>query len=159
MIKNIVVAVAGGAASIVTAKYAIYLAKLLQAKVTAVYVVDEKSLQELLHSRVFVELEAREYEIDLEQEGRYFMDRVRALAENKKVEFEGLVLKGGIHDEVVNKAKEINADLLVMGDLKDVLSWQEVVSNEAERILRESPCPVVVLKNPQEAEMLYRELV
>ncbi|MFA4991300.1 MAG: universal stress protein [Candidatus Omnitrophota bacterium] len=159
MIKNIIVAVADGPKSLLTAKYAIYLARLLQAKLTAVYVIDEKSLQELLRSRVFVEIEAREYEIDLEQQGRFFIERVKALAENKKIEFEGLVLKGGVHDEVINKAREIAADLLVMGDLKEVLSWQEVASNDAERILRESPCPVVVVKNPQEAERLYRESV
>jgi nucleotide-binding universal stress UspA family protein len=59
---------------------------------------------------------------------------------------------------VVKRAREIGADLLVMGDLKEVLSWQEAFHSEGERIFRESPCPVVVVKNPQEAERLYREI-
>lgn len=149
---------AGGPASIITAKYAIYLAKSLQVKLTAIYVIDKNAIQELLKSRVFVEVEAMEYEIDMEQQSRLFMQRVKALAENKKVEFESLILKGEVHTEVTNKAKELEADLLVMGDLKDVLSWKEAFHSEGERIFRESPCPVVIVKNPQEAERLYKEL-
>ena len=73
-----------------------------------------------------------------------------------------MILKGVIHSEVVNKAKELGADLLVMGDLKEVLSWQEALYSEGERIFIESPCPVVVVKNPissrSEVERLYNEL-
>ena len=156
--KSIIVALAGGASSIITARYAIYLAKLLQAKLIAIYVIDEKAIQELLKSRIFVEIEAREYEIDMEQQSKFFMQRVKALAENKKVEFEFLILRGEVHTEVANKAKELGAELLVMGDLKEVLSWKEASYNEGERIFRESPYPVVVVKNPQEVERLYKEL-
>ncbi|MFA5388518.1 MAG: universal stress protein [Candidatus Omnitrophota bacterium] len=156
--KQIIVSLAGGPTSIITAKYAIYLAKLLQVKLTAIYVIDENTLQELLKSRIFVEIEAREYEIDMEQQSRLFMQRVRALAENKKVEFDSVILKGEVHTEIAAKAKELGADLLVMGDLKEVLSWKEAFYSEGERIFRESPCPVVVVKNPQEAERLYKEL-
>ncbi|MBU1912148.1 MAG: universal stress protein [Candidatus Omnitrophica bacterium] len=160
--KSIVVALAGGAPSIITAKYAIYLAKLLQVKLIAICVIDEKAIQELLKSRVFVEIEAKEYEIDMDQQSKLFMQRVKALAENKKVECETLILKGEIHSEVVDKAKELGADLLVMGDLKEVLSWQEALYSEGERIFRESTCPVVVVKNPilgrSEVERLYNEL-
>lgn len=156
--KSIIVPLACGPASLFTAKYALYLGKILGVKVVGVYVVDEKSLQDLLKSRVFVEIEAKEYEIDMEEQGRYFLDRVKGLAAQKNVAFEGVILKGVIHEEVVKRAYEISADLLVMGDLKEVLSWQEAFHSEGERIFRESPCPVVVVKNPQEAERLYREI-
>jgi len=156
--NSIIAPLAGGAASLVTAKYAIYLAKILSCKLAAVYVVDEKALQELLKSRIFVETEAKEYEIDMEQQSRLFMQRIQALAQNKNVEFEFHILKGEVHTEVVRKAKEIGADLIVMGDLKEVLSWKEALYSEGERIFRESPCPVVIVKNPQEAERLYKEL-
>ncbi|MEK6732709.1 MAG: universal stress protein [Candidatus Omnitrophota bacterium] len=156
--KQIVVPLVGGSPSIITAKYAIYLAKILQVKVTAIYVIDEKAIQELLRSRVFVEIEAREYEIDMEQQARLFMQRVKTLAENKKVELDSLILKGEVHTEIAEKARELGAELLVMGDLKEVLSWKEAFYNEGERIFRESPCPVVIVKNPQEVERLYKEL-
>ncbi len=157
--KQIIVPLAGGPASVITAKYAIYLAKLLGIKLTAIYVIDQNAIQELLKSRVFVEIEAKEYEIDMEQQFRLFMQRIKTLAENKKVEFEFIILKGEVHTEIANKAKELGADLLVMGDLKEVLSWKEALYSEGERIFRESPCPVVIVKNPQEVERLYKELI
>ena len=156
--KQIIVPLADGPASVITAKYAIYLAKLLQVKLTAIYVIDQNAIQELLKSRVFVEIEAKEYEIDMEQQSRFFMQRIKTLAENKKVKFESIILKGEVHTEIANKAKELGADLLVMGDLKEVLSWKEALYSEGERIFRESPCPVLIVKNPQEAERLYKEL-
>jgi nucleotide-binding universal stress UspA family protein len=157
-IKNIIVSVTGVAESLVTVKYAIYLTKLLSARLTALYVVDEKSLRDLLKSRIFIEVEAREYERDLEDQGRYFMERIKKMAESKGIELEGIILRGVVHEEVVNKTRELGADLLVMGDLKEIMSMKEVFYSEGERIFRESPCPVVVAKNPQEIERLYREL-
>ena len=158
-IKNIVVSVAGGPASLVTSKYAIYLAKILQARLSAIYVVNEKVLQELLKSRIFVEVEARDYERDLEDQGRVFLERVKKMAENKGVECTCLLLRGTIHDEVVNKTRELEADMLVIGELKELLSRKEIFSDEGERIFREATCPVVVVKNPAEVERLYKELI
>ena len=156
-IKNIAVSLAGGVASLVTAKYAIYLAKTLQAKLTAIYVVNENILHDLLKSRIFVEIEAKVYERDLEGQGKIFLDRIKSMAESKGVEFEAAILKGVVHDEVVNKTRDMNADLLVIGELKEMLSRKDIFSDEGERIFRESPCPVVVVKNPQEVERLYKE--
>ncbi|MFA5008607.1 MAG: universal stress protein [Candidatus Omnitrophota bacterium] len=157
-IKNIAVSLSGSAVSMCTAKYAIYLARQLNAKLYAIYVVDERSLHELLKTRIFVEIEAVEYERDLKDHGLNLLERVRKIAEIKKVECEGLLLKGVIHEEVVNAARELPADLLVIGELKEVVSRREIFYDEGERIFRESPCPVVVVKNPEEVERLYREL-
>jgi nucleotide-binding universal stress UspA family protein len=157
-IKSILVPLAGGPPSLITAKYAIYLAKILAAKLTAVYVVNENVLQELLKSKIFVEIEARVYDRDLEEQGRLFLERVKKMAESKGVEFEGVLLRGVVHDEVVHKACEIKADLLVMGELKELLSRKEIFYDEGDRIFREAPCAVVVVKNPQEVERLYKEL-
>ncbi len=157
-IKNIAVSIAGGQESLISAKYAVYLAKTLKAKLSAIYVVNERVLQELLKSRVFVEIEARDYERDLEEQGRLFLERIKKMAQAKGVECDCLLLRGTIHDEVVNKTREIGADMLVMGELKELLSRKEICYDEGERIFREAPCPVVVVKNPAEVEKLYKEL-
>jgi len=157
-IKSIVVSVAGASVSLTTAKYAIYLAKVLQAKLTAIYVVNESLLRELLTSRIFVETEVRVYERDLQQQGEVFLERIKKLAEAKGVVCETLLLSGSVHDEVVNKTRELGADILVMGELKEVLSRKETFYDEGERIFREAPCPVLVVKNPQAVEKLYKEL-
>ena len=157
-IENIVVSVAGGPASVITAKYAIYLAKLLSAKLTALYVINEKVLRDLLRSKIFVEIEARVYERDLEEQGRLFLERLKKMAETKGVVYEGVLLRGTVHTEVVNKTAELRADLLVMGELKEILSRKEIFYDEGERIFREVNCPVVVVKNSAQVEQLYKEL-
>lgn len=157
-IKTIVVALAGAPGSLITAKYAIYLAKILQVKLFAIYVINEKVLNELLKSRIFVEVEAREYDRDLEQQGRVFLERVRKLAESKGVECEGILLRGVVSDEVVNKTRELGADILLMGELKELKSRTEVFYEEGERIFHRAPCPVLVVKNPVAVENLYKEI-
>ncbi|MBD3246578.1 MAG: universal stress protein [Candidatus Omnitrophica bacterium] len=154
-IKNIVVSVAGGVVSLLTAKYAVYLAQQLDAKLTAVYVVDEKALGDLLKSKIFVEVEAQGYESDLEEQGRRFLERVRRMAEQKGVAFEPVLTRGVVHDEVVETIKQLNADMLVMGELKEAVSRKEIFYDEGERIFRESPCTVVVVKDYEKVEMLY----
>jgi len=157
-IRTIVVSVAGAPGSLITAKYAIYLAKILQVKLFAIYVLNEKVLNELLKSRIFVEVEAREYERDLEQQGRVFLERVKKMAESKGVECEEILLRGVVSDEIVNKTKELCADILVMGELKELKSRTEVFYEEGERIFHRSPCPVVVVKDPVAVENLYKEI-
>ena len=157
-IERIVVSVGEGPACINTAKYAIYLAKQLNAKLIGVYVIDEKILNELLKARVFVKVEAEEFERDAEEQGKRFLERIGRMAESKGIEFESFLLRGEVHEEVVKKCSEVKGDLLVMGELKELSSRRELFYDEGERILRESHCPVLVVRNPEIVKKLYREM-
>lgn len=157
-IKNIAVSVASEAGSLVTIKYAIYLARILEAKLTAIYVINEEILRELLRHNVFVETEAREYERDLEEQGQRFLERVKKMAEMKKIQCECCLLRGSVHKEVTNKTRELNAELLIMGELKELRSRKETYYDEGERIFRDAPCVVVVVKDPQKVDQLYNEV-
>lgn len=157
-IQHIVVAVGAVSNSLVPAKYAIALARQLQARLTGVHVVNAKVLQELLRSKVFVEVEARVYERDLEEQGRVFMERLKKMAESKGVPFESVIIRGEISSDVVKKAQELRADILVMGELKEVFSATDIFYDEGERIFRKASCPVLVVKNPAQVEALYKEL-
>lgn len=157
-INNIMVCVAAEGISLVTVKYAISLAKILSAKLSAFYVVNERLLHELLKSRVLVEVEARSYEKDLEDQGSRFLDRVKSICEKKGVTCDVAILKGIVHEEIIKQANVLNPDMLVMGELKEVLSLKETFYDEGERIFREAPCPVIVVKNASLVEKLYNEL-
>lgn len=157
-VKTIVVSIAGAPGSLVTARYAIALAKMLSAKLTAVYVVNTKVLQDLLKSRIFVDTEARVYERDLEQQGQAMLDRIGRMAQEKGVEFESVLLRGTVSDEVLNKTNELNADILVIGELREITSRAEMFYDDGERIFRRCPCPVVMVKNPAQVEALYKEI-
>lgn len=157
-LNTIVVSIAGSPGSLVTARYAIALAKMLSAKLAAVYVVNTKVLQDLLKSRIFVDIEARVYERDLEQQGQAMLDRISRMAQEKGVAFEGVILRGMVSDEVLNKTHELNADMLVIGELKEITSRAEIFYDEGERIFRRCPCPVVMVKNQAQVEALYKEI-
>jgi nucleotide-binding universal stress UspA family protein len=157
-LRTIVVSIAGSPGSLVTAKYAIALAKLLSVKLVALYVVNIKVLQDLLKSRIFVDVEARVYERDLEQQGAAILERISKMAQEKGVAFESCLMKGVVSDEVLNKAQELQSDLLVMGELKEMTSRAEMFYDEGERILRRCPCPVVMVKNPAMVDALYKEI-
>ena len=156
--KNIMVCVAAEGRSLITVKYAIALAKIFGANLSAMYVVNEKLLHELLKSRVLVELEARSYEKDLEEQGRRLLERIRSMSEKKGVVCDVAILKGTVHEEIIKQANALNPDMLVMGELKEVMSLKETFYDEGERIFREAPCPVVVVKNASLVEKLYNEL-
>ena len=106
-IKNILVALSVDMnSSLMTAKYSIYIAKILQAKLIAVYVVDKPTLDKLVKHRIFLDVEAMEYQQEIEKEAKIFLDRFKQMAESKEVSFEGMGLKGVVHTEVINKIKE-----------------------------------------------------
>ncbi len=157
-IKNIMVCVAAAGISLITVKYAIYIAKIFSAKLSVVYVVNERLLHELIKSRVLVDVEARSYEKDLEEQGRRFLERIKSMSEKKGVACDAAILKGIVHEEIIKQANALNPDMLVMGELKEVLSIKETFYDEGERIFREAPCPVVVVKNAFLVEKLYNEL-
>lgn len=157
-IKNIMVCVAAEGISLITVKYAIALAKIFAAKLSAMYVVNERLLHELLKSRVLVDVEAHSYERDLEDQGHRFLERIKSMSEKKGIACDVAILKGVVHEEIIKQAGALNPDMLVMGELKEVLSIKETFYDEGERIFREAPCPVVVVKNASLVEKLYNEV-
>jgi nucleotide-binding universal stress UspA family protein len=156
-ITNIMVALAGGPKSSLPAKYAISLAARLKTNITVVHVVNEKIIHDLIRARVVVEQEARAYYRDLEDQGWVFLKKVKKLAESKGVNCEIHLLKGVVHEQIVAKLKESKTDLLVIGQLKEILSVKEVYIEEGERLFWEAPCPVLVVKNHEMVEALFKE--
>ena len=157
-IEHIAVGVAEDGVSIFTVKYAIYLAGLLQARLTVLHVINEKLLHDLLRSRIFVEEESRSYAREIEEHVTKFLARAKKMAESKEVICDTLLLRGEVHEEVVKTVRAIEADILVVGGLKETVSRRDLFYDEGERILQESPCPVVVVKNIEEVEALYRSM-
>ena len=142
----------------VCAKFAVYLAKHLGARLTAVYVVNEKVVHDLLTEKIFVAPEAKTFMVSLEEQGRVFLANIGAMADEKGVECEGKIARGLVHHEIVKAIREIRADILVMGKLKKNLSVQDILYNEGERIFREAPCAVVSVRDEAVAERLYNDL-
>jgi nucleotide-binding universal stress UspA family protein len=131
------------------------LARLLNAELVAIYVVDTKILADLLKARIFVRMEELDYAHDIEEDGKRYLNHVRDLAEAKGVTVSTVLAKGEVHTLVTEKARELGADLLVMGELAAPASRRDYYFDEGERIFREAHCPVLVVKGDEAIRELY----
>lgn len=157
-IRRIMVSIGGNERSLLAAQYAVALARLLGAELVAVYVVDTKILAELLKARIFVRMEEMDYARDLEEDGRRYLNHVRDLAEAKGVAVTTELEKGEVHTLVTSKAREMGADLLVLGELQAPASRRDYYFDEGEQIFREARCPVLVVKGDEKIRELYDSL-
>lgn len=156
--KRILIFVESNEESILAAQYAIWLAKITGAEIAALYVVDTKTLDDLLRARIFVRMEEMDYERDLEEDGRRYLNHVRDLAEAKGVTISTSLEKGEVHSIVTEKAREIEADLLVLGEREVPLSRKDCYFDEAQRILSEIRCPVLMVKGGENIRELYENI-
>jgi nucleotide-binding universal stress UspA family protein len=141
--------------ALAAARYAIVLAKTYGAELHAVYVVNEKMLEELLSAKVFVEEEEVDLEQDLEEDGRRYLAYVERLASEKELEITTEMLRGVVHTEVLDKAREMEAQLIVIGKIYEQLSRMDSYYDEAEEMLRGAKCPVLIVKGETIVDDLY----
>lgn len=155
---GILVYIDGSDTCITAAQYAILLAKSLAKPLTAIYVVDTKVLADLIKARIFVKEEAFDYEYDLQQDGKRYLSYVEQLARAKGVGCTSQILSGEVNVEVLKKADELDAEILVLNELEAHLSRKESHFDEKERIMRRAKCPVVIAKNEEKVASLYEAL-
>jgi len=155
---KILVYVDGSESSMTAAQFAIILAKSHGSKLKAIYVVNDNLLTELLGAKVFVQVEKMDYERDLEESGRRYLNYVAKIAEKKGVKVETILRKGIVHEEIAREIVASDTDLFIQGELGEVLSLRDSFYEEGERILRKASCPVLVVRNRQKVERMYEEL-
>ena len=148
----------GSESAITAAQYAIILAKGHGVELTAVYAVNENLLQELLGAKVFVQMEKMDYERSLEEDGKRYLNYVAKLGEKKGVKIATKLRKGVVHEEVSREVDEGKYDLLIQGELGEVLSLRDSFYEEGERILRKATCPVLVVRGKDKIERMYNEM-
>jgi nucleotide-binding universal stress UspA family protein len=155
LLENILVLVDGTEQSITAVQYAILLAKLTDARLTALYVVNTRALNDLVKARIFLQAEQDEYHLDLEADAERYLSHVRELAERKGVAVQTVKKSGTVHQEVRNEVAARKIDLLVLGELAGVRSRRDEFYDEAERALRSVPCAVLVVKDEDRVWELY----
>ncbi len=121
---------------------AMELAKLVGGKVTALYVLDQTVLTNMpMDSAVMNIYNA------LEKEGKQAVDYVRDLGEREGVEVELLVKEGTPVKVILDESP--NFDLIVMGTLGRTGMSKLLMGSVAERVVRASSCPVMVVRAPE----------
>ena len=148
----------GSESSITAALFAIALTKTHGSLLKVIYVVNDNLLTELLGAKVFVQMEKMDYERDLEEDGKRKLNYVVKLAEKKGVKVEVILRKGIVHEEVAREVVACYCDLLIQGELGEVLSLRDSFYEEGERILRKVSCPVLVVRNKHKVDKLYESI-
>ncbi len=155
--EKIILYVDASEAALDAARYAVALAKSYGAQLHAIYVVNEKMLEELLSAKVFVEEEEVDLQHDLEEDGKRYLSAVERLATGKDVGITTELLKGIVHREIVDKATQLGASLIIIGEIEEPMSRRDAFFDEGEMILRLAKCPVLTVKGDRLVRDLYEK--
>ena len=141
--SRMLVPVDGSRASIRAGRIAIRMAAVHSLPVTAVYVVDEKTVSEVAEmsgqSRTAVESE-------LESKGWSYLEHIAQIAKNYGITCNRIVRQGTPYGQIFNIARERKIDLIVIGQTGHHSSQRSVLGSVAERVVEYAPCPVLVVK-------------
>lgn len=157
-IRRVLVYIDGTEESVTAAQYAVCLAKGTEAKLYALYVINTRALSDLVKARIFLDSEQDEYRRDLETDAERYLKHVSKLASRKGVEVQTESRNGTVHQEIKKMVEEVDADVLVIGELSHIRSRRDEFYNETERAMRLVPCSVLMVKDEEKVWDLYDEL-
>lgn len=139
-IKKILIATDGSEHTKPAVERGIQFAKLLNAKVTALYVVEPTPVTSVpSDSSVVFSVHAI-----LEDEGKKAVEEVKVIGEKMGIEVTTLVVEGSPVKKILEAANE--HDLIVIGTLGKTGLSKLFMGSVAERVTRYAPCPVLVVR-------------
>ncbi|AKB18050.1 MULTISPECIES: universal stress protein [unclassified Methanosarcina] len=139
--RNIVIATDGSANTRRAISYGIELAKLSGATVHALHVVNTSSTI----SENWTAGKEIIYKIMM-GDGEKAVSEVKEIGEEAGVEVRTVLLDGYPSDEIINFAEYNNVDLIVMGTLGKTGLGKFLLGSVAEKVVRGSKVPVVVVR-------------
>lgn len=146
LLTKILLVVDGSEASIAAANYAVGLGCQVGSTITAVYVVDTATMDYLGQMKIFLSEERREFEQDLQRTGDRYLEYVRTIGRKQGLDVETEQLKGAFHQTILQRARELEVDAIVVGGWHRTVTRKDVASVQRQLILDEATCPVIVVK-------------
>jgi nucleotide-binding universal stress UspA family protein len=144
--------------SITAAQYAICLASFSGAELIAHYVINTRAMDDLLKARIFLQDEQIEYEHDMEADAERYLNYVNELAVAKGVTITKKLSSGSVNKEISDSVKQMQIDLLVIGELSRIRSRRDEFYDESERAMRLVSCSVIIVKDPDRVWEMYESL-
>jgi len=138
-IKKVLIATDGSDYTKQAVSQGLYLAKVLDAEVTALYVIHQTSFVSFPMDSSIVSV----YSL-LENEGKRAVDEVRKQGEETGVKVSTVVVEGSPTRKIIEVAEDF--DLIVMGTLGRSAISKLFMGSVAERVTRYAPCPVLVVR-------------
>jgi nucleotide-binding universal stress UspA family protein len=139
--KNIFIATDGSEPNKEAVKHGLELAKISGAKIFAGYVVDTAAFASIPMDAGWEMM----YEL-LEKEASEATDSVGKMAETEGLDFETVILEGHPSHEIIEFAENNNMDLIIMGTLGKSGLDRFLLGSVAEKVLRNSKVPVLVVR-------------
>jgi nucleotide-binding universal stress UspA family protein len=140
-IKKILIPTDGSDCSLRAATVGISFAKLFNAEIYAIYVVDTIILEELTRA-----IATKDVEKELKEKAEHYLDYVVESAEKEGIKAEAILAKGEPHDQIVFFAKNKGIDLIVMGSYGRRGTKRILIGSVTSRVIEYAPCPVLVVK-------------
>lgn len=141
LFQKIVLATDGSEYSANVVKYAIELAKISEAKIYAIYVVDTGVFTSIPMDVAWTNM----YEL-LKQEGNVATNQVESEAMAANIEVESITVEGHPAEEIIKLAEDKSADIIVMGTLGKSGLDRFLLGSVAEKVSRTSRIPVMIVR-------------
>jgi len=145
LFKHILVPTDGSETSIRAGRMSVQLASIHDARITFVYVVDRTTVEEIAEA---TSRTADMIRRNLEEKGRGYLQYLARLARNNDVEADQVVRQGVPHSEISELARDVKADLIVIGRVGCRGPRCVLIGSVAERVIEQAPCPVLVVSEP-----------
>jgi len=144
-IRTVLVMVDGTDNGVRATRYAARLAALHGADLAAIAVVDTATLKSLLKSSVLVEAEMKEFDEELQLSARTNLNYAETLAKDAGVPVTLLLEKGATHSIVIEQARRLDPDLLVMGSFTTSMIKRDLSARARRLIVDEVRCPILLV--------------
>ena len=124
-INHILVYLDGTEESVTAAQYAICLAKVTGSLLSALYIVNTRALNDLVKSHIFIESEQSEYQQDLQEDARKYLNLTEKMAQQKSVPVSVYEESGAVQSIIRDFIRDKDIDLLVTGKISAIRSRRE----------------------------------
>jgi nucleotide-binding universal stress UspA family protein len=157
-IKHILVYLDGTEESVTAAQYAICLAKVTGALLSSIYIVNTRALNDLVKSHIFIESEQDEYQQDLKEDARKYLNLMEKMAQQKSVAVSVYEESGAVQSVIRDFIRDKDVDLLVTGKISNIRSRRDELNNDTERVVRNVSCSVLVVKDEERVWEMFDQL-
>ena len=139
--KNIFIATDGSEPNKEAVKHGLELAKISEAKLYVGYVVDTAAFASIPMDAGWEMM----YEL-LEKEAREATSSVSEMAKSQDIDVETIILEGHPSHEIIEFGENNNIDLIILGTLGKSGLDRFLLGSVAEKVLRNSKVPVLVVR-------------
>ena len=144
--RHILVLVDGTDASYHAADCAIELARALNAKLTAMAVVDTDTLRQLLSAKILVASEMGELEKELYESNKRHLADVRERAMDRRVVPEEVLVAGNAEAVLPKEVEERKVDLVVIGGFQSRQAIHDLLARQRQQIVDRAVVPILVVR-------------